>query len=270
MHAASAPWLFALLILVLHIAGCASPAQRLDAHAQELGLRRVIQPGDGYLHVAYVKEGRQTHRKALHVYLDGDGTPWLRKRLPAADPTPRDPLTLDLMVLDPASAVYLGRPCYHGMKAPACEPELWTDKRYSEQVVRSMSVALESLAADREGLVLVGYSGGGTLAMLLAERQPKVAAVVTLAANLDIGRWAALHGQHGLDGSLNPANRPPLRTDIRQLHVAGENDDNVPPELVYEAVRQQPGVKFKVFPGQDHACCWRNVWPEVLRTLEAD
>jgi pimeloyl-ACP methyl ester carboxylesterase len=271
MNAVRAICLLILLTFTLQISGCANPAQRLDARATELGYRRVVVRGDGFSHVAYIKNGRATPNSALHVYLEGDGTPWVHKRVAAADPTPRTPLMLELMLLDPAPSLYLGRPCYHGLnKAKACTPDMWTDKRYSEAVVASMSAALDRLSGDYQALVLLGYSGGGTLAMLLAERQPKTETVITVAANLDTERWAALHKQQPLSGSLNPATRPPLPSRIRQMHFAGAQDDNVPPMLVRDAIAQQQEAIFKVFPKQDHSCCWRDVWKGILGGLAAD
>lgn len=271
MNAASAMRLLLLLLVVAQISGCASPAQRIDDRAVDLGYRRVVVRGDGFSHVAYIKNGRATPNSALHVYLEGDGTPWARKRVAASDPTPRKPLMLEFMLLDPAPSIYLGRPCYHGLnKVKACTPEMWTDKRYSEAVVASMSAALDRLSVDYQALVLLGHSGGGTLAMLLAERQPKTETVITVAANLDTERWAALHKQQPLTGSLNPATRPPLPVQIRQMHFAGAEDDNVPPMLVRDAIAQQQGATFKVFPKQDHSCCWRDVWKEILGGLAAD
>jgi pimeloyl-ACP methyl ester carboxylesterase len=256
-----------LFILAPQFSGCASLAQQLDARANGLGYRKIVLPGAGFRHVAYIKAGHRAGNKILHVYLEGDGTPWIRKRVPASDPTPRNPLMLDLMALDPAPGVYLGRPCYNGMHDKACSSDLWTDKRYSETVVASMSAALDRVSAEYETLVLLGYSGGGTLAMLLAERQPKVRSVVTVAANLDTDRWAALHRQLALSGSMNPAARPPLRPSIRQMHYAGEEDENVPPRLVREAISRQQGAEFSALAHQDHACCWRDVWPMVLGGL---
>jgi hypothetical protein len=251
----------------MHLAGCATPAQREDALAAELGYRRMVLQGDGFHHVAYFKEGHAPRSEILHVYLEGDGSPWLRRRVPAIDPTPHNPLMLRLMALDSAPALYLGRPCYHGLQEAACTPEVWTSGRYAEGVVRSMAAALESAASDYSSIVLLGHSGGGTLAMLLAERQPKVTAVVTVAANLDTDRWAALHQQQTLSGSLNPARRPPLRQGIMQMHYAGDKDDNVPPQLVRDAAARQPGAMFKVYAEQDHSCCWQNVWANILSEL---
>jgi dienelactone hydrolase len=133
-----------------------------------------------------------------------------------------------------------------------------------------MSAALDRLSKDYQALVLLGYSGGGTLAMLIAERQPKTGTVITVAANLDTERWVALHKQQPLSGSLNPASRQPLPPNILQLHFAGGRDDNVPPSLVRDAIAQQQGATFKIYPKQDHGCCWRDVWKEILGELTAD
>ncbi|MBI4809134.1 MAG: alpha/beta hydrolase [Nitrosomonadales bacterium] len=269
MNAVRVLCLLIVLVFTTQFSGCATPAQRLDVRAVELGYRRLVVQGEGYSHAVYLKEVPGADTKELHVYLEGDGTPWMRRRVPAFDPTPRNPLMFDLMMLDPAPSVYLGRPCYHGIRSAACTPQMWTDKRYSEAVVASMSTALDNVSAQYQSLVLLGYSGGGPLAMLLAGRQPKVTAVVTVAANLDTDRWAALHKQQSLSESLNPALRPPLRPEIRQMHYAGERDDNVPPGLVRDAIGRQRAAAFKVYPKQDHSCCWREVWPEVLGALAA-
>jgi pimeloyl-ACP methyl ester carboxylesterase len=258
------------LLAAAQLSACASPAQRMDERAADLGYRRLVVRGDGFSHVAYLKEGRGSANSTLHVYLEGDGTPWIRKRMAAPDPTPHAPLMFELMSLDPAPSLYLGRPCYHGLKSRTCSPDMWTARRYSEAVVASMSAALDRLAADYHALVLLGYSGGGTLAMLLAERQPRTETVVTVAANLDTRRWAESHRQQALSGSLNPASRPPLPARIRQMHYAGGRDVNVPPDLVREAIAQQHGAIFKVFPEQGHSCCWREVWAQMLGGLAAD
>jgi hypothetical protein len=263
--------LFFWLLVVAQLSGCTSPAQRMDQRAADLGYRKVVVQGEGYDHVTYIKQGAAASSSALHVYLEGDGTPWVRKQVAATDPTPHTPLMFELMALDPAPSVYLGRPCYHGLnKSKACTPDLWTDGRYSETVVASMAAALNRLSADYQSLVLLGYSGGGTLAMLMAERLPRTETVITLAANLDTQRWAAMHKQRVLAGSLNPATRPPLPARIRQMHFAGGQDDNVPPLLIRDAIAQQQGAAFRVFPDEGHGCCWRKVWTEILGELAAD
>ncbi len=298
-----------LLSLIVQLSGCASPAQRIDEQAITFGYRKLIVSGEGFDHVVYLKPdcqlapnlppcrgkvrveveqqwkgtistpsptptlqgggGQATTDTALHVYLEGDGSPWLRKRLAASDPTPRNALMFELMHLDKAPSLYLGRPCYHGLnKSVGCTPLLWTDQRYSPAVVNSMARALQRITQTDQPLILFGYSGGGTLAMLLAEQLPQTRAIVTVAANLDTDRWAALHKQQALSGSLNPATRPPLPAYIKQLHIAGERDNNVPPNLIREAIAHQPGAIFNILPHQEHRCCWREVWPDILRKMD--
>ena len=117
--------LILLLSLVVQITGCTSPAIRMDEQAAGLGYHRQVVKGEGYDHVVYIKPGRVIERSVLHVYLEGDGTPWVRKRLAAFDPTPRKPVMLALMALDALPSVYLGRPCYHGLsQAIGCTPDL--------------------------------------------------------------------------------------------------------------------------------------------------
>ena len=265
-------WFLHIVLLAFSLlAGCGlPPAERLDLKANELGFPREIRQGTRFQHVAYRNDGVLSS-KVLHVYLDGDGSPWLRERWVASDPTPRQPLVLQLMALDPGPSVYLGRPCYHGMaRVPPCKPEYWTHGRYSEPVVASMAAALEDIAGEREyeHVVLFGYSGGGALAMFLAERVQGVSAVVTVAANLDPDAWARYHKYTPLWTSLNPARRPPLDSGIRQLHLGGKRDRNIPPQILQGALAGQRGADLWLFSDFDHRCCWEEVWPEVLKHLQ--
>ncbi|HXH03231.1 MAG TPA: alpha/beta hydrolase [Candidatus Competibacteraceae bacterium] len=251
------------------LAACADPAQRIDDLAARHGLQRQEVRGAGFTHVLYRNTG-VGHGGPLHVYLEGDGTPWLREVLPAADPTPRQPLALRLMLQDRGPALYLARPCYHGHAAdPGCSPLLWTERRYAPEVVASMVAALQhALTRERhDGLVFVGYSGGAVLALLLAERFPQTRGVLTVAGNLDIARWAALHGYSPLHASLNPADRPALPPGIVQLHYAGGRDRNAPAAVSLPVVSRQRNARFIQMETFDHACCWQDIWPGILEQL---
>lgn len=261
------------LVSLLLLSACAPTGDRLDRVASQAGYRTLTLSGEQHLmRAAYRLSEPATAR--LHVYLGGDGTPWIDRRHVAADPTSRDPLALRLMARDPGNVLYLARPCYHGLSGrPECDPMLWTHGRYSATVVTEMAAALGRFMRSRQmrQATLIGYSGGGTLAMLLAERLPDVDAVVTIAANLDIDAWARLHGYSRLTGSLNPGERPPLPARVRQLHLAGARDDNVPPWLVRGALRAQPDAVIEEVPGATHHCCWEKLWPAPLhrRALSA-
>ena len=251
--------------VLLCLTACRTPAARFADEAAALGLRAEIVEGTEFRHVV-LRPARPAGPR-LNVYLDHDGTPWLGVT-PTGDPTPRNTLTLRLLALDTAPALYLGRPCYLGLRTdPGCGPELWTSARYSERVVASMAAALERLiaAGGISQVAFFGYSGGGALAMLLAARIPQTVAVVTVAANLDVDAWADHHGWPRLTGSLNPA-RIAHPDGILRRHYAGARDTAVPPELIRRAA--PAGDRVAVIAGYDHVCCWVELWPGVLEDVD--
>jgi pimeloyl-ACP methyl ester carboxylesterase len=256
---------FALLLL----GGCASPAQRLDGQAAKLGFIKQTIPGTICPHIVYLN-GAWGQAGVLHIYLEGDGTPWINRFMVASDPTPRNPLVLRLMAQDENPALYLARPCYNGQfDASTCSPLLWTSRRYAPEIVDSMAAALHHMLANSsyKNLVFIGYSGGGTLAMLLAERFAETSAILTVSGNLDVERWTVLHHYSPLSGSLNPATRPPLADHIVQLHFAGGRDQNIPARLIKPVIDRQHYAKLMDIDSYDHTCCWELGWSTILDQL---
>jgi hypothetical protein len=254
--------LASLLVVAL---GCATPAERFATRADALGFAREVVRGDPFAHVVWqrgVPAG-----DLLHVYLDGDGSPMLAG-VPSPDPTPREPLVLDLMALDPIASVYVGRPCYHGVRTAACRGAVWTSARYSDSVVASL-VTVVRRVVQRDGarrVVWIGHSGGGALARLAAPRVPETVALVTIGANLSLGHWTTVRDMGRLDGSLDPAAAPPLPAQAYERHYVGSRDAIVPPAVVMAGA---PAATVVVVEGYDHVCCWRSRWPTMLADLEA-
>lgn len=264
-----------LLGILLALAGCQSqPSREAELLAVGAGATSALVRAGAHYHRLYYRTTAEAKGDELRVYLAGDGRAFLNRYTVAADPTPEHHLTLRLMLQDPGPAVFVSRPCYYGTLALSpCDPALWTTERYSDAVVSSIAGALESGPAAWHGrpLHLIGYSGGGVIALKLAARLPGVRQVTTLASPLDTDAWTGLHGYTPLAAGQNPALLGTWPPAIRQLHLAGADDKHVPPGIntAFEQRMQVLGaeVRFITLQGYDHRCCWERDWPQLLRDL---
>ena len=250
------------VIVSIALAACASPTARIDAAAQRAGLTREIVQGTSFRHVVYTRSGASSG--TWTVYLESDGLPWVNGRAPASDPTSRDPLALQLMMRSSGPAMYVSRPCYHELMDAGCSWQSWTLARYSQAIVDSMVRAIQTQlhAKNATRVRLVGYSGGGALAVLIAERLANVDAVLTIGANLDIDAWTRHHGYLPLDGSVNPA-RSTLAHPWRETHLQGANDTVVPGATTHAYFERYPHARRVTLDAYDHVCCWVRDWPEL-------
>ncbi len=214
----------------------------------------------------------------LTVYIEGDGRAWLNRTTPSDDPTPERPVALRLAVADSAPNVaYLARPCQYIDNRPrtACDARYWTSHRFAPEVIEALSTAIDSLKS-RSGsrqIELIGYSGGGAAAALIAARRTAVARLITVAANLDLVLWTRTLNVDAMPGSLDPALEANRAASIPQYHLAGRDDETVPPQVVrsYAARGSMPGVARLVeeVPGYSHDCCWHRDWGQRISAIRA-
>jgi len=259
-----------LVMTSLQLIGCT--AHRVFDPYHDLGPGYHISTVEGlkFAHAVVVPDGQKS-ASTLWVFLEGDGQPWVDGgRRVARDPTPKIPLAFDLFKASPVSRVYLGRPCYFSHAGDVgCDPSLWTSARYGEAAVASMAAALETLVRENSArrVILVGYSGGGTIAYLVAPRIPAVSALVTISANLDIDAWTRAHRFLSLSESDNPATAPALDHRITQIAIVGGRDVNVPQSSLRAFLDRQQPQEVWVYDDHDHACCWRRDWPSILNRI---
>ncbi|WP_122581047.1 alpha/beta hydrolase [Pseudomonas viridiflava] len=254
--------LMALLIGAL-IAGCQSPRQALQQLADEHGRQLQILPGQPF-GLAALLPNHVPSASRLRVYLEGDGHAWATATQPSLDPSPRKLLVPRLAIDDPTPNAYLARPCQF-VTSPGCKTALWTDQRFSQDVVTRLSQALDLLKQRYGNLSfeLIGYSGGAALALLLAAQRDDVTQVQTLAGNISPRLWA--HTQHltPLAGSLDPLDYPRRLAGIPQRHFSGTLDEVVPTALAQayrERLRSGVCNRVVVVEGVSHEAGWDRVW----------
>ena len=213
----------------------------------------------------------------LTVYIEGDGLAFLDRATASDDPTPVDPLALRLALAGPQRpAAWLARPCQYAVDhARNCGPAMWTSRRYAPEVIDSLDRAIDDLkrAAGARRLVLVGYSGGGVVAALLAARRSDVAGFVTVAANLDLGYWVRRDGLAALTGSLDPVAFAGRLAAVPQVHFVGGRDQVVGADVVRAYVTRLPvsnRAAVVEIADYDHRCCWADTWPTLLARRELD
>lgn len=257
------------------------PYQR-RLHAENLAgghsWRRVDLGVSPFQMVAWLPErsalpGSAADNRLLTVYLEGDGLAWRSRTRRSSDPTPVTPVALNLALLDPSPNVaYLARPCQYVdlTRQPLCEPKFWTSHRFAPVIVAAVDAALSRLKAETEAsrLQLVGYSGGGALATLLAARRDDIVAIRTVAGNLDHELWTRTHTVDPLSGSLNPVDDAVLLRAIPQIHYVGTRDRVVPRSLAesFLAAQGAGGCATLVdVMGATHSSGWDVLWPTLLK-----
>jgi dienelactone hydrolase len=268
-------------LCALLVAGCVdfSPAlrrQQATALATQSGWEELQLPAGEFVLAAFVP--REPHSAAtLTIYIEGDGLAWISRSQVSTDPTPLQPVALELALRQPTgAAAYLARPCQYvqGGDRRNCAEAWWTGRRFAPEVVTATGLAIDRLKQrfSAQRLVLVGYSGGGAVAALVAAQRHDVTLLVTVAGNLDTQTWTTLNRITPLSGSLNPADAWAALSGVPQLHLVGERDRDVVPAVAraYQA-RFPPDRRpaLRIVPGFDHHCCWVQQWPALYPTLMA-
>ncbi len=164
----------------------------------------------------------------VRIYLEGDGNSFNSRGTPTADPTPRSTFVRDLAAYDPSSnVVYMARPCQYIMST-ACRQTDWTDGRFSQKIIDSMSTAIKQIAGSRP-VILIGYSGGAMISGLVIEKNPDLDVLrwITVAGVLNHSDWTEYFDDAPLSHSLNMNTLP----RVSQTHYVARGDKVVPNQL---------------------------------------
>ncbi|WP_185964481.1 alpha/beta hydrolase [Aliikangiella marina] len=254
-----------IVIILWLINGCSTNKYQHQELFEKYELIQKIERGERFNHLLV---SNRTSGKKLHIYLEGDGVPWISRYKISQNPTPYNPLALKLLLQDRDFALYVGRPCYFELhQSKNCTPQQWTNGRYGHDVIDSMEKVIRRFirSTEVEQVIFIGYSGGGVIASLLAERFQETQLLITIAANLDTFRWTNYHDYSPLDLSINPATNIEAMS-VPNIHLVGANDTIVPPELTKDFI-QKLGGELILFPDYDHQCCWHENWSDTLDSI---
>lgn len=261
----------AALVVLTWVAGCTSLDRNAhaDALAQPAGLHREVLTAGDFKLTAFSRITRTD--QPVRIYIEGDGLAWVSRTEPSLDPTPVAATGLALAAVDSsANVVYLARPCqYTPMQDnPRCEMAYWTGKRFAPEVVAAMDAAVGRVASRVPGqpVELIGYSGGGAIAVLVAAHRRDVTSLRTVAGNLDVEYINRLHRVSPMPASRNPLDVARQVATIPQIHFAGSQDTVVPPEVARRFAQAAGGkcVSTPVVAGVAHDGDWARRWRALL------
>lgn len=270
---------FALLLALILPAACSSasmlPGRSQGPHyAAQAGWNWAMTDAGRFTLATALSPGGAGNRP-LAVYIEGDGQAFATPSMPSRDPTPATPTALRLALAHGGPAAYVARPCQFTTPATArgCHVAYWTSHRYAPEVVEAVGAAVDDLKrrSGARNVVLVGYSGGGAVAALLAARRRDVAGLVTVAANLDVEDWVRRDGLAPLAGSLNPADQAAALRGLPQVHLVGRRDEVVAPAVVRSYLARLNGgdaARLVELADYDHQCCWVRSWSSLARRSE--
>jgi len=264
-----------ITVIASFISGCSTVSvfkNRLslaDDIAYNAGFKKEYIKANSFMLLTYQKVTKPSNR--IRIYIEGDGSAWKTKRRLSNDPTPRQPIALYLAAEDSYSnIIYIARPGQFPQSTfTTCDPTYWSSKRFSSDVIDAFNKVIDKVKAKvgTSSIELIGYSGGGAIAVLIAARRNDVKVLRTVAGNLDHEALCEYHHVSPLEGSLNPIDYAFFISEIPQRHFVGSGDSVVPKFIARSFVERQSNEsrnRITVVKGATHTKGWREHWKELL------
>ena len=264
-----------LLVLTVSILGCTTLPACMDRAsfakniASKAGFtKEYIKAGDFTL-MTYQRFNKRSD--TISIYIEGDGRAWETKHRLSGDPTPSNPVALRLAAVDPADNIaYIARPGQYPLSGfPECDSRYWSGRRFSPEALESINRAIDILK-EKSGakyLELVGYSGGGAIAVLIVARRSDVVAFRTVAGNLNSNALCAYHHVSQLDGSMDPLDVAQKVAHIPQRHFVSSRDKVVPFAIAKSFVTMEGDQDYEritIVDGLSHNDGWYKRWKGLL------
>jgi len=264
-----------ILTIALLSSGCVSklsPKVRqhtADTVAQAGNLVQQKIATDDFLLTTYQRFDATADNKQMVVYIEGDGMAWISRDQLSNNPTPVQPIALKLASIDTnVNVLYIARPCQYlwPQKMNRCSSRYWSDKRGSEEVISSINQAI-SIVKQKQNISsirLIGYSGGGGIAALIADRRADVSEFVSVSGNLNYKLFTQTHNLSPMNGSIDPITVANQIDSIPQIHYVGADDKIIPRQIALSF-----SDKVKVINNVSHDN-WPDKWAQILKTVNHD
>lgn len=261
------------ILSLLFFQGCQS---KFDPDVRRTVFNRLLQEKDLQAQIIQtanfplMSAFRKGHGSQAIVYIEGDGLGWLTPYTISPDPTPTFPVTLDIVSEMPTyTQIYLARLCQY-VTHKHCHKSLWTSAVYGKSQLEALSYAMDQYKNQLaiHSFTIVGYSGGGVLALLLAGHRSDVKKVVTVASNIDVDEWTRTEGISSLQHSLKPKDNMSKLCGKTYTFIWGAQDRVVPygPQLPFaHDLAKCAHVHTVIVPGLKHDSSWRSVVKNYLR-----
>ncbi len=212
----------------------------------------------------------------IQVYIEGDGLAWLSRSEPSLNPTPKNPLALQLASVDSSpNVIYLARPCqFTKMDVPDnhCSVEDWTSGRFSSDIIMSYNEILNQINNVNQvtSFHLTGYSGGANIAGILATRRHDIISLRTVSGNLDNSRFTQYHQVSPMPSSVNMMDYKDALLSIPQIHYFGEDDTIITPSLAHIFISElSPSACMSTVsvPHVSHVDGWVEQWRILSKNI---
>jgi predicted esterase len=272
----SYPALYIALIAILTLAACYSPAMQArpeiaDRLAHPMRMVKRFVSADPFELTAYERVSKKG--RTANIYIEGDGQTWISWSKESQDPTPTNPVSLHLASKDLSeNVIYLARPCqFNPLPKSLCfDPQHWTDGRYNKLTIESMHKALNDIKRryNITGFNLVGFGGGGSVAIILGARRNDVKSIRTIAAIFDHEAVTSKLDTRAFHNSLNPIDFAAQIAHIPQHHFIGKYDEIASSSHFYEFQKEMGKsscLRYSIIDETAHELGWVNRWETLLK-----
>ena len=138
-----------MAVLAVATMGCAQipdPVKRkdlADGFATQNNWVAKLVHTDSFAIQTYVPKETE-HNRRLVIYFEGDGLAWLSSTRPSSDPSPLDPVGLQMAMAHTGqqARAYVARPCQYVLD-PLCRQKHWTGHRFSKEVIDSTAQVVD-------------------------------------------------------------------------------------------------------------------------------